>query len=91
MNKQDISTNTHVQIDRSIFASNGTHAMNYLVSLGIFMCQGHRMQRYRNHCKWHFCTTGMTGYKGQAILEPQLGLLHDNVLYCLQLFIKGYQ
>ena len=31
--------------DRSFFASYGMCAMNYLVSLGIFMHQGHRMQR----------------------------------------------
>ena len=30
-----ISTNTHVQIDKSIFTSYGTHAMNYFGSLGI--------------------------------------------------------
>ena len=30
---------------RSIFASYRTHAMNYFASLGIFMCQGHMMQR----------------------------------------------
>ena len=41
----DISTNTHVQINRSIFASYGTHAMNYFAYLGIFMPQGRRMQR----------------------------------------------
>jgi len=28
LNERDIFTNTHVQIDRSIFASYGTHAMN---------------------------------------------------------------
>ena len=33
------------QIDRLIFASYGMHAMNYFVSLGIFMYQGCRMQR----------------------------------------------
>ena len=30
------SKNTHVQIDRLIFASYGMHAMNYFASLGIF-------------------------------------------------------
>ena len=32
----------NVQIDRSFFASYGTRAMNYFVSLGIFMRQGPR-------------------------------------------------
>ena len=35
--EQNISTKTHVQINRSIFASYGTHAMKYFVSLGIFV------------------------------------------------------
>ena len=33
------------QIDRSFFASYGTHAMNYFASLEIFMRQGRRTQR----------------------------------------------
>ena len=45
MNGPDISTNTHVQINRLNFASCGMHAMNYFVSLGIFMHQGHRTRR----------------------------------------------
>ena len=32
-------------IDRSLCLTYRTHAMNYLASLGIFMCQGCRMQR----------------------------------------------
>ena len=43
-NGPDISTNTHVQIDQSIFADYGTHAINYFMPLGIFMCQGRRTQ-----------------------------------------------
>ena len=35
----------NLQVDRSFFASYGTHAMNYFVSLGIFMHQGRRTQR----------------------------------------------
>ena len=33
---------------RSIIASYGMHAMNLFASLGIFMLQGHRMQRQQN-------------------------------------------
>ena len=45
LHKQDISTNTHVQIDWSIFVSYGMHAMNYyFASLGIFLRQGRRTQ-----------------------------------------------
>ena len=47
--EQDI-LQKHSQIDRSIFASYGTHAMNFCASLGIFMHQGRRMQRQQNHC-----------------------------------------
>ena len=36
-NERNISTKTHVQINRSIFASYGTHAMKYFASLGIFV------------------------------------------------------
>ena len=42
-------THNQVQINRSIFASYGMHAMNYFASLRIFMHQGHRMQRQQNH------------------------------------------
>ena len=35
----------NLQIDRSLFASSGMHAMNYFAFLGIFMHQGHRTQR----------------------------------------------
>ena len=35
----------HLQIDRSIFASYGTRAMNYFASLGIFLRRGRRTQR----------------------------------------------
>ena len=34
----------NLQIRRSLFASYGTHTMNYLASLGILMRQGHRAQ-----------------------------------------------
>ena len=37
LHEWDISTNTHVQINQSIFASYGTHAMIDFVSLGIFI------------------------------------------------------
>ena len=40
--ERDISTNAHVQTDRSIF---GMHVMNYFASLGIFMHQGCRIGR----------------------------------------------
>ena len=46
MNGPDISTNTHVEIDRSL------HPMNYFASLGIFMHQGCRTQREQNH--WYY-------------------------------------
>ena len=36
-NEQNISTKTHVQINRSIFASYGTRALKYFTSLGIFV------------------------------------------------------
>ena len=36
---------THVQIDQSIFASSGTHAVSYFVSLGIFIHKGRSTQR----------------------------------------------
>ena len=39
--KQDF---LYLQTDRSIFASYGTHAVNYFESLGIFMRQGRRTQ-----------------------------------------------
>ena len=39
----------NLQIDRSFFASYGMHALNYFVSLGIFMRQGRRTQRQQNH------------------------------------------
>ena len=42
--KQDISTNTDVQIDQSIFVSYIMHVMDYFASLGIFMHQGRRIQ-----------------------------------------------
>ena len=42
--EQDI-LQKHLQIDRSIFASYGTRAMNYFASLGIFLRQGRRTQR----------------------------------------------
>ena len=48
LHERDISTNTQILIEWSIFASYGTHAMNnchYFASLGIFMCQGHRTQK----------------------------------------------
>ena len=35
----------NLQIDRSFFASYGTHAMNHFASLGIFMRQGRWTQR----------------------------------------------
>ena len=35
----------NLQIDRLFFAFYRMHATNYLVSLMIFLCQGHRMQR----------------------------------------------
>ena len=36
-------------IDRSIFVSYGTHAMNYFASLGILMRQIRRMQMQQSH------------------------------------------
>ena len=45
MNVPDISANTHVQIDGSIFASYRMHAMNYFASLRIFIHQGRKTQR----------------------------------------------
>ena len=47
--EQDIIPKNHLQIDRSFFAFYRTHFMNYFASLGIFMHQGHRMQRKQNH------------------------------------------
>ena len=41
--EQDI-LQKHLHIDRSIFASYGTHAVNFWASLGIFMRQGRRTQ-----------------------------------------------
>ena len=40
LNERDIFTNTHVQIDRLIFASCGTHAMNYFGAFGDFYPSG---------------------------------------------------
>ena len=42
--EQDI-LQKHLQIDRSMFASHATHAMNYFASLALFMRQGRRTQR----------------------------------------------
>ena len=42
MNGLDIST---IHVFRLIFVSCGMHAMNYFVSLGIFMCHGCRTRR----------------------------------------------
>ena len=42
------NTYTHMfslQIDRSVFASYGTHALNYFSVLGVFMPQGRRTRR----------------------------------------------
>ena len=47
--EQDITPKNHLQIDPSFFAFYRTHFMNYFASLGIFMHQGHRMQRKQNH------------------------------------------
>ena len=43
-NKQDTLQN-HLQIDQSIFASQGTHSTIYFTSWGTFMRQGRRTQR----------------------------------------------
>jgi len=49
-----------VQVDQSIFASYGTHAMNYFGSLEIFIRQGRRMQRIQNHSIFYlFLTSGL--------------------------------
>ena len=42
--KQDI-LQKNLQIHRSFFASYGTHTLNYMASLEIFMPQGRRTQR----------------------------------------------
>lgn len=49
----------HLKIDPSIFfASYGTHVMNYFASLGIFVHQRRRTQRYQNHWQPVVCLAG---------------------------------